>query len=207
MICLFLDTSSSYLNSAVIKDNEVLKNIYLFLEKDMSKLALFKIKEMLDSLNLKPTDVNQIIISNGPGSYTGLRVGVTIAKTFAWGLNKELVSVSSLFVMACCINDADYIIPIIDARRDHFFAGIYDKNYNCIMEDSYISKTDLLTKVSNLHGTYKFVSTMSIKDIDTVKYNPNITNMIKHIKYIKIKPHELVPNYLKKVEAEENLHD
>ena len=207
MISLFLDTSSSYLNSAVIKDKVVLKSIYILLEKDMSKHALFKVKTMLDELELKPNDIDKIICVNGPGSFTGLRVGVTIAKTFAWGLEKKLAVVSSLFVMACSITDKDYIIPVIDARRDYLFAGIYDKEYNNILEDCYISKADLLKEVEKLEGSYVFVATTDITGIDVVKYSPNMDNLIKNIKEVEVKAHELVPNYLKKTEAEETLND
>ena len=92
MISLFLDTSSSYLTLAILKDGKELKSLYEYLDKDMSKETLNKIKIMMDSLNLKPNDVSNIIVVTGPGSYTGLRVGVTIAKTYAWGLHKNLYS-------------------------------------------------------------------------------------------------------------------
>ena len=207
MISLFLDTSSSYLSCAVIKDGKVLKNVFLLLEKDMSKYALSKIKEMLDSLNLQPNDVDEIICVNGPGSFTGLRVGVTIAKTFAWGLNKKLLAVSSLLAMATSIKNKDYIIPVIDARRDYLFAGIYDSNYNSILDDCYISKQDLLDIVGKLKGNYVFVSTTNIDGIETTSYLPDITNFMNNFKGQIITPHLLEPNYLKKTEAEEHLND
>lgn len=208
MISLFLDTSSSYLSSAIVKDNIVLKSIYLYLEKDMSKYTLLKVKELLDELNLNPNDIDRIVVVNGPGSYTGLRVGVTIAKTYAWGLRKKLSSVSSLLTLATSVKDKDFIIPVIDARRDYLFAGIYDKNYNVVMNDSYIKKEELEEKVSKLDGTYVYVSTSEIKDLNTIKYNPNIENLFNNILLNEEKPHLLVPNYLKKTEAEENLfHD
>lgn len=207
MISLFLDTSSSYLNIAILKDGKVLKEEYSFLEKDLSKYALFNIKKMITSLSLKPNDIDEILCVNGPGSFTGLRVGVTIAKTYTWGLNKDLYSVSSLYVMTSSITGKDYIIPIIDARRNYFFAAIYDKNYNVILKDSYIKKEELLKEIEKLDGSYSFISTTSIKDIDTILYKPNILNMYNHLKKEKVEPHLLVPNYLKKTEAEENLSD
>src|SRR5574344_1233358 len=206
MISLFLDTSSSYLNCAVIKDEKVLKSIFILLEKDMSKYALAKIKEMLDSLDLQPKDIDRLICVNGPGSFTGLRVGVTIAKTFAWGLNKKLMAVSSLFAMATSIKDKDYIIPIINARRDYLFAGIYDNNYNNVLEDCYISKQDLISKVKELKGSNVFVSTTEIKEMETINYCPDITNLIANLKGQEVLPHLLEPNYLKKTEAEEHLN-
>lgn len=207
MISLFLDTSSSYLSCAVIKDEKVLKNIFILLEKDMSKYALAKIKEMLDSLALQPNNIDRLICVNGPGSFTGLRVGVTIAKTFAWGLNKKLIAISSLLAMATSIKDKDYIIPIIDARRDCLFAGIYDSNYNNVLDDCYISKQDLLNKVKELNGSYAFVSTTNVDGIETIGYCPDITNLMANLKGKEVLPHLLEPNYLKKTEAEEHLND
>lgn len=205
MISLFLDTSSSYLNTAIVKDGKVLNSLYLYLERDMSKNTLLKIKEMMDSLELKPNDISNIVVVSGPGSYTGLRVGITIAKTYAWGLNKKLYTVSSLQNMATCIKEDCYIVPLIDARRGYFFAGVYDNNYNSVLEDNYIEKEELFNFLNTLNKPYKFVSIEDINDIDTIKYNPDIENLFAKVSFNLVKPHELVPNYLKKTEAEENL--
>lgn len=206
MISLFLDTSSSYLTLAILKDGKELKSLYEYLDKDMSKETLNKIKLMMDSLNLKPNDVSNIIVVTGPGSYTGLRVGVTIAKTYAWGLHKNLYSVSSLKTLATTISlENTYIVPIIDARRGYFFAGIYDEEYNEVLKDTYIKYEDLKEKLDTLNKPYKFVTTSKVEGIESIIYKPNIENLFKHMKFDKVSPHNLVPNYLKKTEAEENL--
>ncbi len=206
MISLFLDTSSSYLTLAILKDGKELKSLYEYLDKDMSKETLNKIKIMMDSLNLKPNDVSNIIVVTGPGSYTGLRVGVTIAKTYAWGLHKNLYSVSSLKTLATTISlENTYIVPIIDARRGYFFAGIYDEEYNEVLKDTYIKYEDLKEKLDTLDKPYKFVTTSKVEGIESIIYKPNIENLFKHIKFDEVSPHTLVPNYLKKTEAEENL--
>ena len=174
----------------------------------MSKYALFKVKEMMDELNLKPNDVDEIIVVNGPGSYTGLRVGVTIAKTYAWGLSKKLAKISSLYVMATSVKDSSYsyIVPVIDARRGFVFAGIYDKNYNIVMQDSYISIEKLQEFVSKLDGKCIYISREDVKNLDTINYNPDLENLFNNLKIDYVVPHLLVPNYLKKTEAEENLN-
>ena len=208
MISLFLDTSSSYFCACIVKNQFVLKSIYVYLEKDMSKYALVKVKEMMDELNLKPNDVDEIIVVNGPGSYTGLRVGVTIAKTYAWGLSKKLAKISSLYVMATSVKDSSYsyIVPVIDARRGFVFAGIYDKNYNIVMQDSYISIEKLQEFVSKLDGKCIYISREDVKNLDTINYNPDLENLFNNLKIDYVEPHLLVPNYLKKTEAEENLN-
>lgn len=206
MISLFLDTSSSYLTLAILKDGKELKSLYEYLDKDMSKETLNKIKIMMDSINLKPNDVSNIIVVTGPGSYTGLRVGVTIAKTYAWGLHKNLYSVSSLKTLATTISlENTYIVPIIDARRGYFFAGIYDEEYNEVLKDTYIKYEDLKEKLDTLNKPYKFVTTSKVEGIECIIYKPNIENLFKHMKFDEVSPHTLVPNYLKKTEAEENL--
>lgn len=206
MISLFLDTSSSYLTLAILKDGKELKSLYEYLDKDMSKETLNKIKIMMDSLNLKPNDVSNIIVVTGPGSYTGLRVGVTISKTYAWGLHKNLYSVSSLKTLATTISlENTYIVPIIDARRGYFFAGIYDEEYNEVLKDTYIKYEDLKEKLDTLNKPYKFVTTSKVEGIESIIYKPNIENLFKHMKFDEVSPHTLVPNYLKKTEAEENL--
>ena len=192
MISLFLDTSSSNLNVGVLKNKELLKEKYIHFEKDLSKYAL--------------NDIDNIYCVNGPGSFTGLRIGVTIAKTFAWGLNKDLYKVSSLFAMASSITNSDYIIPLIDARRNYVFTAIYDKSYNVVMEEKYISKDKLLNEVNKLNGTITYVATTNIDGFDVKIYEPDLNNLFKYLKDDKVNIHTFVPNYLKQTEAEENLN-
>ena len=90
MISLFLNTFSNYLNIVLIKNEEVIDEIYKRLDKDLSKEALSNIKEVLQRNNLSPDSINEIIIARGPGSFIGLRVGATIAKVFAYFKNIKL---------------------------------------------------------------------------------------------------------------------
>lgn len=84
------------------------------------------IEWLLQQAQLKPKDLDEIIVTEGPGSYTGLRIGVTTAKTLAYTLNIRLYGVSSLKAIAAQIQYSDaYIIPVINARRQHVYAGVY----------------------------------------------------------------------------------
>ncbi len=205
MISLFLNTSSRYLNIAILKDNKVINEKNLELEKDLSALALFEIEKLFKETQLKPNDIDEIYCVDGPGSFTGLRVGITIAKVYAWSLNKKLYKVSSLYTMATSINN-DYIIPLIDARRGYVFAGIYDKDYNQVLKDQYISLEILKNIVENLEGQYTYV-TLDDFDFQTQKYIPNLNNTFKYIKKEEADPYTFIPNYLKKTEAEEKLNN
>ncbi len=205
MISLFLNTSFNYLNIALVKNNSMIDQIYIKLDKDLSRLALFNIKSLLDKNSLKPDMVDEVVCVRGPGSFTGLRVGATISKVFTYFLNKELYSVSNLLVMATSCYE-DYIIPIIDARRGYVYGAIYDRNYNVILEESYIKLDKLIDVVSSLDGKYCYVSYDNFENMNVLPYEPNIDNLYKNMKKNKEDPMTFVPNYLKKTEAEENFN-
>lgn len=199
MTSLFLDTSTSFPTIALVKDNDVLFNYHEEIKNDMSSKILPIIEKGLKENNISIKSIDKIFVVNGPGSFTGVRIGVTIAKTIAWALNKDLIPISSIEYMATTNSNKKYLIPMIDARRDNVFSGIYDSNLNCIQNDSLISIEELLKgKDSN----YELLSYDNIKD--TIKPNPNILKIInKHINDKGINPHQLKPNYLKLTEAEE----
>ena len=205
MISLFLNTSFNYLNIALVKNNSMIDQIYIKLDKDLSRLALFNIKSLLDKNSLKPDMVDEVVCVRGPGSFTGLRVGATISKVFTYFLNKELYSVSNLLVMATSCSE-DYIIPIIDARRGYVYGAIYDSNYNVILEESYIKLDKLIDVASSLDGKYCYVSYDNFENMNVLTYEPNIDNLYKNMKKNKEDPMTFVPNYLKKTEAEENFN-
>lgn len=199
MICLLIDTSTSNLIVSIIKDNEIK---YIYQEKilaEMSSKLLPIIDNGLKEINLKLNDIDKIFVVNGPGSFTGIRVGVTVAKTIAWALKKDIIPLSSLELIATTNTSKKYIVPMIDARRNNVFAGIYDNNLNCVKEDKLIS----IEELSNLSDDYEFSSYDNINGV--IKPNIDILKIInKHINDEGINPHNLNPNYLKLTEAEES---
>lgn len=210
MISLFLDTSSSNMIIGIYEDN---KELYLDIEKnnnDLSEKLLPAIKKALESINKKINDIDSIYVVNGPGSFTGIRIGVTVAKTISWSLNKKINIISELELLASGDYDKKYIIPMIDARRNCVYAGIYDNNGNNVYRDSYISIEDLLIKAKeiSLLENFKFVSYDEINLEYVEKPNINILKLICKYKDVKsLNPHFVNPNYLKKTEAEEKLND
>lgn len=194
---LFIDSATSTLVVAIIIDNKVK---YLFNEKtnnDMSSEIMPKIKEAFAKCNIKPTDIDKIFAVTGPGSFTGIRVGLTVAKTFAWSLNIPVVPISSLEVIASGTPDKNNI-ALIDARRGYVYAGGYNKRLNNTYEDRHILLADIKEE-----GT--LISYDNIKG--AVKPNIDVLKVIKkHEKNKGVNPHSLNPNYLKLTEAEERLN-
>ena len=200
---LYIDTTTSYLYTGIVSNNKLLKEIKEDCGKDLSKSALNKIKEMLDSLKLRPSDLNRIIVVNGPGSFTGIRIGVTIAKTLAYSLNIPIITVSSLEAMMISSDSLNYKVPIIDARRGYVYAAIYDKDNNTILPEQYINLEALKVACDNLIDDYDFIGNGFT--FTAHEYNPNILKIVNTFcDRESINPHLVNPIYLKKTEAEEN---
>ena len=100
MIWLGIDTANTPLAVALVKDGQVLANEVTNIKLNHSGGAMLAIERLLTRVKLTAQDIDAVAVSEGPGSYTGIRIGVTIAKTLAWTLNKPLVGVSSLKMLA-----------------------------------------------------------------------------------------------------------
>lgn len=207
MISLLIDTSSVNLIVSIIKDNEILSFTKKSDIKSISTRLLDEIASSIEKCNLEIKDINAIFVTSGPGSFTGLRVGITAAKTMAYALKKKVIPISSLALLASTNFDTDYIIPYIDARRDYVYAAIYDQNLNPVMEDTYIKIEDLLLKTKGKKITFTGYSKVNQIE-DYIVPEENIIKIVtKYKDRPGVNPHQLNPNYLKRTEAEENKCD
>lgn len=198
MRSLFINTSSFFMSVAILEDKDILYKFEEEIKTDMASKIIPAIELSFENVPFTLNDIDKIFIVTGPGSFTGIRVGVTAAKTIAWALKKDIIPISSLECLATTQVDAKYKIPMIDARRGYVFAGVYDKDLNSIMPDSYLKKEDL----------DKYLSDGIIISYDNfdgiIKPSPNISLIInKHKNDMLINPHKIKPNYLKLTEAEE----
>lgn len=194
MITLFIDTHGEMLNLGIVKNNVLLKEIKELSFMEHSSKTLPYIEKIYKELNIKPNEIDKIMVVNGPGSFTGLRIGVTIAKTYGYSLNKDVIPISSLKASALSYDNYDYIVVMIDAKRDFYFAGIYDKEYSNVINDQYISKENLDIEINKLNG--KILKITDDKDLKILK----IVNYYQNEKGIN--PHSLVPDYLKETYIE-----
>lgn len=203
MKTLYIDTTTSYLYSGISIDGKLVSEIKEDLGKNLSSQALNKISIMLSDNSLKPKDIDKIIVVNGPGSFTGIRVGITIAKTFAYSLKKEITTVTSLEAMAMSSkSDAPCKIPLIDARRNYVYAAIYKDTP--VLKEQYISLEALKCAQANLIEESVYISNQTFNDIECEKYDPDIEKIINIVeKRESVNPHSVNPVYLKATEAEE----
>jgi tRNA threonylcarbamoyl adenosine modification protein YeaZ len=208
MRILYIDTSSSFLYTAIISNGSILAEIKEKMDNRLSANTLPRIEEMFYVKNITIDSVDKIVAVNGPGSFTGIRIGLTIAKTLAWAKKIPIIPISSLEAMALSYDgDYNYVIPAIDARRNNLYASIYDtQNKQFVMKEQHISMDTLNVALLNLSGKISFVSNDNLNtDYDIQQYEPKIDLIVKEVENREpINPHAVDANYLKLTEAEEN---
>ena len=204
MKILYVDTSSDYLYSGIVINDTLVSECQEKLGKDLSKEALPRIISVFNKANITPKDLDKIIVVTGPGSFTGIRIGVTIAKIIAWSLNIPIVPISGLTAMAISNKQEGYSMPLIDARRGFVYGALYDNDINPIIDDIHIP-LDELTKKSNDYSPITVITNNEIEtEYNISSYEPDILKIVTYFKNKEgLNPHMINPIYLKKTEAEE----
>ncbi|MER1959056.1 MAG: tRNA (adenosine(37)-N6)-threonylcarbamoyltransferase complex dimerization subunit type 1 TsaB [Solibacillus sp.] len=161
MIWLGIETANAPLSVAVVKDGKVVAEVVQNIKLTHSVGAMPAVKEVMKKAGVTPAELDAIAVSEGPGSYTGVRIGVTLAKTLAWSLQKPLVGVSSLKVLAANARVAsDAVCALFDARRQNVYAGVYEGlTQETVIEDYHDHIDGLLTKLDALNRPVMFVGT------------------------------------------------
>lgn len=208
MKILYIDTSSSYLYTAITEDDSLLCEVKKELGHQLSEDALKEIATMFEKNEISPKDIKKIIVVNGPGSFTGIRIGITIAKVYAWSLNIPITTISSLEAMALSCDKNNYHVPLIDARRKYVFGAIYDQNNEVILKPQHIKIEELEKELLKLND-YTIITNDEIEISGYRKnYSPDIVKIVNKFKdKTTVNPHGVNPEYLKLTEAEESKND
>jgi len=131
---LALDTATANMTIAIMKGLEAVATNESTVERNHSVRLLPEIEALLAAVGIRMKDIRAIAAGRGPGSYTGVRIGVTVAKTFAWSLKLPLIGVSSIGALAfgqarLMSQEADHgvtwLVPMLDARRKQAFTALY----------------------------------------------------------------------------------
>lgn len=227
MITLGLDTSTKVASIAIIDDEKVIGEYSLSKDMSHSEKLMPMIKEVLDNIDLNIKDVGLYSVAIGPGSFTGLRIGIATVKSFSHLFAKPIVGVSTLESLAYNIyGNKSLIMPMLDARRDRVYTGLYkfENDKLVVVEDSHILEIeDLLEKLEGfdriiVNGEGSLVYKKEIQTLlgDRVcfgSFGQNITRAVSIAELGKRKYNEgkiddaftLIPEYIRATKAERDL--
>ncbi len=226
-----MSTATNNLSVALNDDAKIIKEKNEFDQRNHSAHLDPLIAEILKENNLRLAEIDRFAVAIGPGSYTGLRIGVTTVKMFASILHKEVVGISTLQALAAsCAEEGTLIVAGIDARNDNYFAGAYvnkqdDWGPECVIPDGHYHIDTLLSAVAeycannNLENVIYVGSGFekqkeAIKKINipfnfgTEKQNVVHGGLIGKLA-VDVQPDDpdqLLPNYLRRTQAEIDWH-
>ena len=219
---LAVDTSSKICAVAILEDNNKIDEISLDNGKTHSENLMPILKEVLERNSLKLSDFNLISVSVGPGSFTGIRIGIASIKPLAEVYNLPVASVTSLESLARNVENVESdttIISLIDARNNQVYAGVFDNCYN-LKEEEIAEDIEVVLKKAEKFSKIVFVGDGAVlhKDLiserlvnNEIKFTDNNeqsavnTGKIGYKKYLNkdLKNADtILPIYLRKSQAE-----
>lgn len=150
MLILGLETTAAAASCALCRDGEMLAMDYQRSKLTHSSTLLPMVEEMLEHAQLTIQDMDAIAVAQGPGSFTGIRIGVATVKGLCWGAEKKAVGVSTLEAMsrnAVFAAGDSVICPVMDARRAQVYGAIFDSDGKRLCEDAAIAAEELAAQV------------------------------------------------------------
>lgn len=221
MTILAIDTSNHTLGIALVKDSTVIGESITYLKKNHSVRAMPTVEALMKECGVAPSELSKIVVAKGPYSYTGVRIGVTIAKTLAWTLSIPISAVSSLETLAANGQYFDgWISPLFDARRGQVYTGLYTFEEGKIKEikpDQNILLTDWLHELKQTGKPVLFLGQDVHLHEESIRSILGETAVIAEGAFHNPRPsmlaflgtdrpaedvHQLVPNYIRLAEAE-----
>jgi tRNA threonylcarbamoyladenosine biosynthesis protein TsaB len=129
-LILGIETATIAFAVGLSRGVELVARIEVFLDKHHARLIAVAVQQLLDNLELKPQQLDAVAVTAGPGSYTGLRLGMAAAKGFCMALDKPLITIGTLEALAANLRHEAQrrqarIIPLLDARRMEVYTATY----------------------------------------------------------------------------------
>ncbi|RKD71428.1 tRNA threonylcarbamoyladenosine biosynthesis protein TsaB [Sinobaca qinghaiensis] len=222
MNILSFTTTTSTMSAAVSVNGRTVGEYTTFLKQTHSQRLMPAIDSLLKETGVKAGDLDAIAAAKGPGSYTGVRISVTTAKTLAWSLQIPVYGISSLHLLAEQAKlFSGWIVPFIDARRDHVYTGIYyAENGICrrMEADGVLDVPAWIEKLQTLEGPVLLIGEEADKhkerimaDCPDVQFASaeqsvprasSLAAIAEQHEDLAVHAHELVPEYAQLAEAE-----
>ncbi len=171
---LILDTSNKELVVAIADETKILAKTQYSAWQKQSEYTMVEVEKLFQQLRLTPQDINRIIVANGPGSYTGVRIALTIAKVMASLLPCRLCVISSLAAIAGVKGKQ---IAIMDARSKRAYVGIY--NEGKALQDDVVMSLEELQKVIESHPDYALKGDLQLlnREVEPIDYAQNLLEL------------------------------
>lgn len=186
MYSLYIDTHDKSVLIILFKEGKILMKEEVVSSNKHSEITLPLIASILEKNNVDINNINDLIVVNGPGSFTGVRIAVTIAKTIAYCLNISIRAVDALTVLAINDDRDRKIVSLED--RNGAFVGVFDKNNNKTEDFTYMNKSSYLEYKTN--------------NLVLVDFNIDYEKVYAFVKNFKeLNPHEVRPLYVKGISA------
>ena len=188
MVTILLDSSNTNLSVGVAKDNILLDYISYEAWQRQSEYMIVELNKLLEKHNIKKEDITDVMVAKGPGSYTGVRIAITIAKTIAVALNAKLYAVSSLIVEK---NGDVPSICLINARSNRSYVGVYNGQEillnDCIMKNDEVMKYIADHPDYSVCGDTKYLNVEGIAS-NTMKEMLDLKDSLESINPLSLKP-------------------
>ena len=218
MVSLIVEASNGVCSIACFDNETVLAEKNFVCSNNLSAVILEEIDNCLKEANKKKTDLTEIISSEGPGSYTAIRVVAAVCKTLAYTLKIKLKKVSSLKLQALLEFDSNkLLVPFIDARRTNVFAAVYKNEAGKLVEvfeEGYYSLEEINNFLSLQNEEYVYISKDIAKLNDYLLDGSKNVEMVRAANIVKIYDsleeidcYNMKPQYLRKTEAERELEN
>ena len=192
MITILLDSSNTNLSVGIARDNLLLEYISYEAWQRQSEYMIPELDKLLSKYNVSRDEIKEVMVAKGPGSYTGVRIAITIAKTIATALDAKLYAVSSLRVQKACKNPS---ICLINARSGRSYIGVYEDD-KVLLDDQIMKNEDVLNYIKE-HPNYSVCGDVKYLGLEGVISN-NIQEMLSLKNVLKpVNPLSLKPVYMK----------
>lgn len=147
----------------IADENEIIGDFNVNQQKTHSESMVPMIETLLGLLGMEIADIDKFVIAKGPGSFTGLRIGMTIAKTLAQVYKKDLIPISTLLALANNSSSDRVKVPMIDARGNRVYGAAYDKDFNELIKEDLYTIDDFSRRVNELGRSIELIGTMNEK--------------------------------------------
>ncbi len=196
MKTIVMDSANQYLVVALYEDGKCLDKIQEIGNRKQSEYAIVYLEKLLKKHHLQVLDFDEMVITIGPGSYTGVRVALTIAKTLAAVSSIKIKTVSSLKAMA----GFKKAISILDARSQKIFLGVYNEG-KVVVEDC-MTTLDQFDHYRQIYPDYEVVGDVSLVNMEGQCGDlAHLIYELSKIEEYRSDVDHLVPEYIKDVEA------